>query len=144
MVRMVQPFLLHFCITCHNKKVYNINSQPLGVLKLFPWGHHICKYFSKKAACHLQKQKKTQSPKFYFLPSKLKLAHKNWFKGYSSSITHTGDKKAILILPPKPQEHTLTRWREIAYGHWAHPGQRSHISPIHQHAGCGRFSYSVC
>jgi len=23
----------------------------------------------------------------------------------------------------------FTRWRETAYGHWAHPGQRSHISP---------------
>ena len=25
---------------------------------------------------------------------------------------------------PKLKEHTFTRWRETAYGHWAHPGQR--------------------
>jgi len=75
------------------------------------------------------KNKKTKAPKFYFLPSKLKLGHKNWFSRYKSSKTHTGDKKAVWISLPKPQEHTFTRWREIACGHWAHPGQRSHTSP---------------
>jgi len=45
--------------------------------------------------------------------------------------THTRNKKTISTSQPKPQEHTLTRWRKIAYGHWAHPGQRSHISPTH-------------
>jgi len=40
-----------------------------------------------------------------------------------------GNKKAISASLPKPQERTFTRWRERAYGHWAHPGQRSHISP---------------
>jgi len=40
-----------------------------------------------------------------------------------------GNKKAISASLPKPQERTFTRWRETAYGHWAHPGQRSHISP---------------
>jgi len=73
--------------------------------------------------------KKTQAPKFYFLPSKLKLAHKNWFNSCSSSKTHKSHKKLISASLSKPQEHTFTRWRETAYGHWAHPGQRSHISP---------------
>jgi len=40
-----------------------------------------------------------------------------------------GNKKAISASLRKLQEHTFTRWREIAYGHWAYPGQRSHISP---------------
>jgi len=51
------PFRRPFCITCHNKKVYSISSQPLAVLKLFPWAYHICKHLSKKAVCHLNKQK---------------------------------------------------------------------------------------
>jgi len=41
-----------------------------------------------------------------------------------------GNKKANSVSLLKQQEHTFTRWHEIAYGHWAHPGQRSHISPI--------------
>jgi len=41
------------------------------------------KNLSKQAACHLQKQKNTV-PKFYFLPSKLKLGHKKLFNSYKS------------------------------------------------------------
>jgi len=70
------------------------------------------KSLPKQAACHLQ-SKKTKAPKFYFVPSKLKLGHTNWFNSYESSKTHTGDKKAISILLSKPQEHTFTRWGEI-------------------------------
>jgi len=81
------------------------------------------KIFRKKLPV-IYKNKKKRYQKFYFLPSKLKLGN-----SYKSSKTHTGDKKAISISLLKPQEHTFTRWREIAYGHWAHPGQRSHISP---------------
>jgi len=76
------------------------------------------------------KNKKTHAPKFYFHPSKSKLPHKNWFDSHSSFETHMGNKKAISASLPKPQEHTFTRWRETAYGHWAHPGIRSHISPM--------------
>jgi len=86
------------------------------------------KILSKQAACYLQRQK-NEGTKFYFLPSKLISGHKNWFNSYKSSKTHTGGKKAISISEPKPQEHTFTRWRETVYGHWAHLGQRSHISP---------------
>ena len=108
--------------------MYSINSQPLAVLKLFPWAYHICKKVFRKKLPVICKNKKTKA-KFYFLPSKLKLYHKKWFNSYNSSKTHTGDKKAISVSLPKPQEHTFTSWREIAYVHWAHPGQRSHISP---------------
>jgi len=83
----------------------------------------------EKSSLSFAKTKKTEAPKFYFLPSKFKLAHKNWFNRYSSSKTHQGDKKAISASLPKPHERTSTRWRETAYRHWAHPGQRSHISP---------------
>jgi len=46
----------------------------------------------------------------------------------SSSKTHMGDKQTISTSLPKPQEHTYIRWREITYGHWTHPGQRTHCS----------------
>ena len=111
------------------KKVYSINFLPLAVSKLFPWSYHICKKYIDTSCLLFAKTKKTQVPKFYFLPSKSKLGHKNWFSIYKSSKTHTCDKKAFSISLPKPQEHTLSRWREKACGHWAHPGQRSHISP---------------
>ena len=75
------------------------------------------------------KNKKTQAPKFYFHSSKLKLAHETWFDSHSSLKTHMGNKKVISASLPKPQEHAITRRRETAYGYWAHPGQRSHISP---------------
>jgi len=48
---------------------------------------------------------KNKAPKYYFLPSKLKLGHKNLFDSYKSSKTHTGDKKAISI----SQNHMNTR-----------------------------------
>jgi len=89
---------------------------------------HLQKIFCKKLPV-ICKIKKTQVRKFYFLPSKSKLAHKNWFNNCSSSKIHTGSMKAISTSQPKPQEHTFTRWREITYDHWAHPSQRSHISP---------------
>ena len=111
------------------RKVYSINFQPLAVSKLFPWAYHIRKKSFETTCLSYAKTIKSKAPKFYFLPSKLKFGHKNLFSSYKSSKTHTGDKKAISISLPKPQEHTFTRWREIAYGHWAHPGQRSHISP---------------
>jgi len=76
----------------------------------------IAKNLSKKLPV-ICKNKQTKTPKFYFLPSKSKLGHKNLFSSYKSSKTHKGDKKAISISLPKSQEHTLIRWREIAYGH---------------------------
>jgi len=88
------------------------------------------KIFRKKLPV-ICKIKKTQALKFYFLPSISKLAHKNLFDSHSSFKTHMGNKKAISASLPKPQQHTFTRRRETACGHWAHPGQRSHISPIH-------------
>ena len=120
--------------------MHGISSLPLTVLKLFPWVHHICKKsFEKSCICKI---KRTHVRKFYFLPSKLKLAHKNWYNSYSSSKTHMGKtisnsqskqfqihKKTISNSQSKPQEHAFTRWRKIAYDHWAYPGQRSHISP---------------
>ena len=59
-----------------------------------PFPEHItfAKNLSKQAACHLQKQK-SKAPKFYFLPSKLKLGYKNWFNSYKSSKTHRVTRK---------------------------------------------------
>jgi len=74
------------------------------------------KIFRKKLPV-ICKNKKTKTPKFYFLPLKLKFGHKKLFNSYNSSKTHAGDKKAISVSQPKPQEHTFTGWREIAYGH---------------------------
>jgi len=125
------PLRHHFCITSHNKKIYSINFQPVAVSKLFPWAYHICKKSFETSCLSFAKLKNEDTKIFYFLPSKLKLGHKNWFSSNKSSKTHAGDKKAISISLPKPQEHTLTSQREITYGHWAHPGQRSHISPTH-------------
>jgi len=98
------------------KKVYSIDSQPLAVSKLFPRAYHICKKSFENKLPVICKNKKTRAPKFYFLPSKLKFGHKNLFNSYNSSETHTGDKKAISISLPKPQERTHTGWRETAYG----------------------------
>jgi len=63
------------------------------------------------------KNKKMQAPKFYFLSSKSKLVRENEFDSHSSFKTHMGNKKAISASLPKPQEHTFTRWLEIA--HWS-------------------------
>jgi len=79
---------------------------------------HLQKIFRNKLPAICKKNEGTK----ILLSSKLKLGHKNWFNSYYSSKTHTGDKKAISISLPKPQEHTFARWRERAYGHWAQPG----------------------
>ena len=135
--RVIGPFLAWFkgpfrhqiCITCHNKKKCKVSVlNILHFVNSFLDHTTFAKNLSKKLPV-ICKNKKMQAPKFYFLPSKLKLAHKNWFDSHSSFKTHMGNNKAISVSLPKPQEHTFTRWREIAYGHWDHPGQRSHISP---------------
>jgi len=51
------PYDVIYSLRFITKKVYGINSQPLAVLKLFPWAYHICKKSSKTAACHFQNQK---------------------------------------------------------------------------------------
>jgi len=123
------PFRRHFCITCHNKKSVQFQFPTSCIFQTLSLSiSHLQKIFRNKLPV-IFKNQKTKAPKFYFLPSKIKLGHKNLFNRYKASKTYTGDKKAISISLPKPQEHMLTRWQETAYGHWAHPGQRSHISP---------------
>jgi len=122
------PSAAIFALRVITKKVCSIGSQRLAVFKLFPWPYHIAKNLSKKAACHFQKQKNAGT-KILHSSFKIKISPQNWINSCSSSKTHTGDKKAISTSLPKPHEHTFTRWRETAYGHWAHPGQRSHIFP---------------
>ena len=68
----------------------------LHILNSFLAHITFAKNLFKKTACHMQKQKK-QAPKFYFLPWKSKLAHKNWFDSCSSFKTHVGNKKAISV-----------------------------------------------
>ena len=126
------PFRRHFCITCHNKRSVQYQFSISCSFKTLSLSiSHLHKIFRNKLPV-ICKNKKTKAPKFYFLPSKLELGHKNLFSSHKRSKTHTGDKKSISISLPKPQEHTFTRWRKIAYGHWAHPVQRSHISPADQ------------
>jgi len=74
------------------------------------------KNLSKKAACHLQKQKNAHA-KILLSSFKIKISPQNFFDSHSSFKTHMGSMKAISDSLPKPQERTFTRWREIAYVH---------------------------
>ena len=108
----------------------------------FPWAYHICKKTFRNKLSVIFKKQKNKAPQFYFFPPKL--GHKNLFNRYKSSETHMGEKKAISASLPKPQQHTFTRWLETAYGHWAHPGQRSHISPIIYNNAFSYKTFSQC
>jgi len=92
------------------KKVHSIGYRRLAVFILFLWPYHICKKSFEKSCLSFAKTKKTQAPKFYFLPSKLKLAHKNWFNSCSSTKTHMGNTKAISASLPKLKDYCVRRY----------------------------------
>jgi len=56
------PYRCHFCITCHNKKVYGFNdpitSLPLAVLTFLPCAYRICKQSFEKSYLLFTKAKK--------------------------------------------------------------------------------------
>ena len=84
------PFRCHFCITCHNKKMYSIKSQPLAVLKLFLWAYHICKKSLKKSCFLIPKQKNTDT-KILLSSFKIKISPQilNTYRRQESNLSFT-------------------------------------------------------
>jgi len=112
------PFHHHFCITCHNKKSVQCRFSTFCIFLTFSLSiSHLQKNLFKKAACHLQKQKKRMRQNFTFIlqnqncPTKI-------------DLTATAPLKHIWATRKQSQLHCQNhRWRKTAYS------QRSHISP---------------
>jgi len=86
-----------------------MNSQSLAGWQLFPWEYHICKKTFEKSCLLFVKARTRRHQNFFLL---------------------TNDKESNPKLTTKTTR-THTRWRKTAFGHWTHPGKRSHISPTH-------------